>query len=80
MGPDHTSDYGNFRAKLLVRIFAAKPTPNQVADCLESNRKKYPQIRQDEIDRYRFWGDHWPEGGQKPTLDGWEPVQVKFPT
>ncbi len=54
------NDYGSFRARLLVRMFTSKPSPRMVAEALELNRRKYPQIRQDEIDRYRFWGDSWP--------------------
>ena len=77
------SRYGSFRAKLLVRIFAAKPSPRQVAECLESNRARYPQIRQDEIDRYRLWGEEWP-GGPAPTgpleaQDWAQSPEVQFP-
>jgi len=54
--------YGTFRAKLLTRIFAGKPTPNQVADVLQKHKAKYPQISTEEIGRYRSWGDSWPVG------------------
>jgi hypothetical protein len=62
-----TTPYGTFRAKLLTRIFAGKPTPNQVADVLDKHRIKYREISQLEIDRYRLWGEHWPTGDTPST-------------
>lgn len=74
-------DYGKFRAALLVRIFAGKPTPRQVGDYLATKRAKYPQIREAEIERYRLWGEKWPCGNPLPShttlaqSEAWEPAQ-----
>lgn len=58
-GQRSSPDYAKFRFALLQRVLNESLLPVQVADILEAERPKFPQIQRSEIETYRSWNDVW---------------------